>query len=622
LGNLAQAVQVTELQHFLSDYYDLNPDDYVTGYFGRKTRNNVRKFQCETMNICSGDESTTGYGLVGRKTRDAIKAHCGVQTTTNTNTNNPPPAPTCSLNANPSSITLGQSSTLTWSSTNATQGSISTIGTVSPNGSQSVSPTLTTTYLGTFWGTGGTATCNTTVSVITTNTNYASCIFNNQTIPDSQSVTAYQSSTVPAGQQCVSQTRTCQNGTLTGSYQYATCAPLTASCTPNWSCTSWSQCSTYGSQTRSCSDTNACGTTAGKPAETQSCTPPPPQCTREQPQTQTLSCPAGQTGSITQTRTSTCPGPTWGPWTTTSNTCVTTTGGTGGTGSLSATPISGPAILTVTFTASYPYFSDEILDPGDGSGMIQISYTGSPRQITRTYNTGTYTAKLYATANPGAVIGQVTITVGAAEPPIVVSACTYKGQTVSEGTQETVPFQHAIPLTSTAGYPAVCDGGLWVLVSDVLGGPPNNLITYPAGLDVCPALAISSQDFGCPGTYGHPAKETIAAVPRHGRAPLTMQVRINNCESYGLPFTISWGDGSNEQISATQAETCYWRLQKSHTYASPGTYQMSYTAMGNIIHYSNIRVDGPVASAGNQSQLASALVALQSALQALLQLLK
>ena len=33
--------QVTELQTFLSDYYDLNPDDYVTGYFGRLTRGNV-----------------------------------------------------------------------------------------------------------------------------------------------------------------------------------------------------------------------------------------------------------------------------------------------------------------------------------------------------------------------------------------------------------------------------------------------------------------------------------------------------------------------------------------------------------------------------------------------------
>jgi hypothetical protein len=36
---------------------------------------------------------------------------------------------------------------------------------------------------------------------------------------------------------------------------------------------------------------------------------------------QTLLCPSGQTGSITQTRISTCPGPVWGLWTTTNNSC-------------------------------------------------------------------------------------------------------------------------------------------------------------------------------------------------------------------------------------------------------------------------------------------------------------
>ena len=35
------AGQLTELQKFLVDYYDLNPDDYITGYFGRLTQQNV-----------------------------------------------------------------------------------------------------------------------------------------------------------------------------------------------------------------------------------------------------------------------------------------------------------------------------------------------------------------------------------------------------------------------------------------------------------------------------------------------------------------------------------------------------------------------------------------------------
>jgi uncharacterized Zn-binding protein involved in type VI secretion len=48
-------------------------------------------------------------------------------------------------------------------------------------------------------------------------------------------------------------------------------------CVPNWQCTSWSECGSDGKQTRTCSDLNNCGTISGKPAETQSCTPPKPK---------------------------------------------------------------------------------------------------------------------------------------------------------------------------------------------------------------------------------------------------------------------------------------------------------------------------------------------------------
>lgn len=66
-----------------------------------------------------------------------------------------PPAPTASLSANPSSIEPGQSSTLSWQTSNATDVSIDGIGAVQPNGSQSVSPTDSTTYHLTAKGTGG-----------------------------------------------------------------------------------------------------------------------------------------------------------------------------------------------------------------------------------------------------------------------------------------------------------------------------------------------------------------------------------------------------------------------------------------------------------------------------------
>jgi peptidoglycan-associated lipoprotein len=68
----------------------------------------------------------------------------------------PPPAPTASIAVNPNSIQAGQSASLTWQTSNATDVSIDGIGAVQPNGSQSVSPTESTTYHLTAKGTGGT----------------------------------------------------------------------------------------------------------------------------------------------------------------------------------------------------------------------------------------------------------------------------------------------------------------------------------------------------------------------------------------------------------------------------------------------------------------------------------
>ncbi len=68
----------------------------------------------------------------------------------------PPPTPTASISVSPSSIQAGQSASLTWQTSNATDVSIDGIGAVQPNGSQSVSPTDSTTYHLTAKGSGGT----------------------------------------------------------------------------------------------------------------------------------------------------------------------------------------------------------------------------------------------------------------------------------------------------------------------------------------------------------------------------------------------------------------------------------------------------------------------------------
>ncbi len=67
----------------------------------------------------------------------------------------PPPAPTASLTASPNSIQKGQSTTLTWETSNATDVSIEGIGAVQPSGSQQATPTESTTYTLTAKGAGG-----------------------------------------------------------------------------------------------------------------------------------------------------------------------------------------------------------------------------------------------------------------------------------------------------------------------------------------------------------------------------------------------------------------------------------------------------------------------------------
>ncbi len=77
------------------------------------------------------------------------------------------PAPTCTISVSQSSITHGQAVVVSWSSHNATQGSISNLGTnVAMSGSYTLYPSQSTTFTGTFTGNGKTVTCVTNVAVI------------------------------------------------------------------------------------------------------------------------------------------------------------------------------------------------------------------------------------------------------------------------------------------------------------------------------------------------------------------------------------------------------------------------------------------------------------------------
>lgn len=79
----------------------------------------------------------------------------------------PTPAPTATLSADPLAIDLGQSTTLTWKTTDATAVMIDGIGKVNPNGTQTVTPSSSTNFHLTAQGDGGSTEANVRVTVRT-----------------------------------------------------------------------------------------------------------------------------------------------------------------------------------------------------------------------------------------------------------------------------------------------------------------------------------------------------------------------------------------------------------------------------------------------------------------------
>jgi len=76
-----------------------------------------------------------------------------------------PVAPTATLAANPSVIQQGQSTVLTWQTSNANEIAIAGLGTLSPSGSRSITPSESTTYTLVAKGPGGTKDVSARVTV-------------------------------------------------------------------------------------------------------------------------------------------------------------------------------------------------------------------------------------------------------------------------------------------------------------------------------------------------------------------------------------------------------------------------------------------------------------------------
>lgn len=175
----SRGADVSQLQLFLGDW--VNPPLFTeapTSFFGRITESAVQQFQCKQNIVCSGSPETTGWGVVGPTTRAVIGMVCN----------------TSAQSSYPSTVP-GNSTPIQPSNTSLIQALLAQIQILQQK----------------------------IAEIQRQNNQPSACAFNSQSIPNGSSVTAYQSSSVSSGNSCVFETRTCTNGTLSGSYQYSSC---------------------------------------------------------------------------------------------------------------------------------------------------------------------------------------------------------------------------------------------------------------------------------------------------------------------------------------------------------------------------------------------------------------
>ena len=247
-----RGVDVTQLQDFLIAQGDLVAE-YNTGFFGRLTETAVKTFQCREIQICSGTPESTGYGKVGPMTRARIAAVCNTSLAVVASSQDPDdgrgsgggmscmPLPTQTQTLScpagqTGAITQTRSSSCpgpTWSSWTTTSNTCSITTTYSWNtgewgvcvNSQQTRPVQCKSKTGTVVadsfcaGTKPATSQNCTGAPLSCTTPWGA------SIPHASSTTAYQSQ---AAVQCVSQTRSCSNGVLSGTYQYESCSTQTA----------------------------------------------------------------------------------------------------------------------------------------------------------------------------------------------------------------------------------------------------------------------------------------------------------------------------------------------------------------------------------------------------------
>lgn len=196
---------VRALQSFLMKTADF-PTGETSAYFGPKTLLAVRSFQCRELGLCT--ERDAGYGIVGPRTRAAITSACEAGFSYNSAKDpagsasfgapvcGQPPVPTCPE---------GQSCV-----------------TVLPS-AQTYADDAAREQAGAALVHAGPCACGDN-GISCHATEAAACSFWGRRVAHGETVAAFRQGLVASISLCQSEARECVNGTLSGSYAYATCA--------------------------------------------------------------------------------------------------------------------------------------------------------------------------------------------------------------------------------------------------------------------------------------------------------------------------------------------------------------------------------------------------------------
>ena len=206
---------VSALQRFLTQTGDYTYGE-ITSYFGPITQAAVQRYQARVGIVSSGTPQSTGFGVVGPRTREFLAQndqHVQGGSTSAPSSKSCPSGytgayPNCSGPATPIKLSCPNYETVSMICAVGYKPGPDTIDTNGCHVPQCVPDSLFP-Y---------------TAPSPTPSLAFASCVFNNQTIAHGTFIIGHQSSSVAYGSQCVSQTRVCTNGVLSGSYQHANCS--------------------------------------------------------------------------------------------------------------------------------------------------------------------------------------------------------------------------------------------------------------------------------------------------------------------------------------------------------------------------------------------------------------